>query len=89
MLWPQQLLRCPDLHVGREVPIAQGFSKLERMCFTVESGDQHDSPRELLSLQKWPYLALDRQLRGLEVQVRVTRRCTWCPGKPKAVSKDP
>lgn len=43
MLGPQQLLRHLDLHVGGEMPTAQGFDQLQRACFQVESGDQHDS----------------------------------------------
>lgn len=52
MLWPQQLLRHPDLHVSREMPAAQGFKKPERMCFNVESGDQHDSALGIPSASK-------------------------------------
>lgn len=48
MLWPQQPLRHPDLHVGRGMPTAQGFNQLERMCFHVEPGDQHDSASGIL-----------------------------------------
>ena len=54
MLRPQQLPRPPDLHVGKEMPTAQGFKKLERMCFNVDPGDQHDSASNSFSLQKWP-----------------------------------
>lgn len=34
-------------------------------------------------------LALDRYQRELEVQARVTGRCTWCLGKSKVVGKGP
>lgn len=83
-----QLLRRPDLHVGREVPTARGFNKLEGMSFNVEYGDHHDSASGILQPPKVA-LTLDRCLSGLEAQARVTGRCTWCVGKPQMVGKDP
>lgn len=52
MLWSQQLLWHPGLHVGGEMPTARGFSKLERMCFNVESRDQHDVASGIPSASK-------------------------------------
>ena len=52
MLQPQQLPRPPDLHVGKEMPTAQGLKKLERMCFNVDSGDPHDSASGIPSASK-------------------------------------
>lgn len=45
-------------------------------------------PRELVKPPKVT-LALDRYLRGLEVQVRVAGRCSWCLSKPEVVGNDP
>lgn len=70
------------------MPTAQRFNKLERICFNVESGDQHDSASGIPSASEVA-LALERYLRGLEVQPRVIGRCIWCLGKPKVVGKDP
>ena len=52
MLQPQQLPRPPDLHVGKEMPTAQGFKKLERLCFNVDSGDLQDSASGIPSASK-------------------------------------
>lgn len=45
-------------------------------------------PRELVKPPKVT-LALDRYLRGLEVQVRVAGRCSWRLSKPEVVGNDP
>lgn len=45
-------------------------------------------PREFFKPPKVA-LALDRYLKGLEVQAGVIGRCSWCLGRPRVVGKDP
>lgn len=45
-------------------------------------------PREFFKPPKVA-LALDRYLKGLEVQAGVIGRCCWCLGRPRVVGKDP